>query len=62
MGSTTLVSVDEYLATAYDPDREYLEGRILERNLGERDHSELQMAIAGFLYANRKRLGMRWYA
>ncbi len=34
---------------------------VSERNLGGRDHSELQMAIAGFLYANRKRLGLHVY-
>jgi Uma2 family endonuclease len=36
----TLVSVDEYLNSSYDgPDREYVDGRIVERNLGEKDHS-----------------------
>ena len=36
----TLVSVEEYLNTSYDgPDREYVDGRIVERNLGEQDHS-----------------------
>src|ERR1700730_8655607 len=36
----TLVSVEEYLNTSYDgPDREYVDGRIVERNLGEKDHS-----------------------
>ena len=36
----TLVSVEEYLNTSYDgADREYVDGRIVERNLGEKDHS-----------------------
>lgn len=58
MGSTALVSVGEYLSTAYRPDREYLDGRILERNLGERDHSEIQMAVSAYLFGRRKQWGI----
>jgi len=39
MPSRTLVSVDEYLHTSYDPDCDYVDGAIVERNVGERDHS-----------------------
>lgn len=53
MSSGTLVGVEEYLSTSYRPDREYLDGVVLERNLGERDHSALQMFLSGFLYARR---------
>ena len=39
----TLVSVEEYLRTSFsDGDREYIDGTIVERNLGERDHSRAQ--------------------
>lgn len=39
----TLVSVEEYLNISFDgPDREYVDGRIVERNLGEKDHSCVQ--------------------
>ena len=38
----TVQSVDDYLASTYQPDREYIEGAIVERSVGERDHSELQ--------------------
>ncbi len=41
----TLISVEEYLHTSYDPDREYLDGRVVERNLGEKDHSVLQREL-----------------
>jgi hypothetical protein len=37
MAAATLVSVKEYLSTSYSPDREYLDGRIVERNLGRED-------------------------
>jgi len=57
MGSTTLVSVEEYLRTSFpDADREYVDGRIVERNVGEVDHSDVQTAIAHYLrthYKNR---------
>jgi Uma2 family endonuclease len=57
MDVTTLVSVEEYLRTSYpDADREYIDGRIVERNVGEVDHSDVQTAIAHYLrthYKNR---------
>ena len=50
MVSTTTVSVEEYLKTSFDDgDREYVDGRIVERNLGEFDHSDLQSSIAVYL-------------
>ncbi len=39
---TVLVSLDEYLNTAYSPDREYVDGVIVERHVGERGHSLVQ--------------------
>jgi Uma2 family endonuclease len=43
--STTLVSIAEYLDTAYSPDREFINGVILERHLGERPDSLVQKNI-----------------
>jgi Uma2 family endonuclease len=34
--------VEEYLASSYRPDCDYVDGHIEERNLGERSHSRLQ--------------------
>jgi Uma2 family endonuclease len=53
------VSVNEYLNTSYDPDREYIDGVVVERNLGELDHSELQTELSSSLNARRKVLGIR---
>ena len=33
------ISLDEYLSTVYDPDCEYVDGELIERNMGESDHS-----------------------
>ncbi len=45
MSLSTLVSVDEYLHTSYSPDREYLDGVVVERNLGEKSHSKVQTRL-----------------
>ena len=56
--SGTLISVDEYLATSYRPDCDYVDGHIEERNLGEFDHSRLQTAISAYFFARRKEWGI----
>jgi Uma2 family endonuclease len=47
-----LVSVDEYLSTSYDPDCEYDEGVVVERNLGEIEHAYLQALLATLFTVN----------
>ena len=42
METGALVSINEYLSTSYDPDCDYVDGVIEERNLGENDHAGLQ--------------------
>jgi Uma2 family endonuclease len=49
--SGRFVSVEEYLSTGYEPDCEYDHGVIVERNLGEFEHSFLQI-ILGTLFTN----------
>jgi len=45
MSSTTSISVSEYLSTSYRPDRDFVDGRVEERNLGEHDHAAVQAAL-----------------
>ena len=40
-----IISVEDYLNTTYRPDVDYVDGEIEERNLGEFDHGDLQLAI-----------------
>jgi Uma2 family endonuclease len=55
------ISVREYLRTSYSPDCEYVDGRIEERNVGEKGHSILQMYL-GFLFRlNRDAWGVEVY-
>ncbi|HWD98363.1 MAG TPA: Uma2 family endonuclease [Bryobacteraceae bacterium] len=42
MATATLVPVEEYLRNSWSPDREYVDGVILERNLGELPHAWLE--------------------
>jgi Uma2 family endonuclease len=43
MGTAALVSIEEYLHTTYpDGDREYVDGAIVERNVGELGHADIQ--------------------
>lgn len=59
MGSSTLISVDEYLHTTYQPDCDYVEGEVLERNMGEQAHATLQNFFAGIFWSNRDRWQLR---
>jgi Uma2 family endonuclease len=61
MGAATLVSIEDYLSTSYSPDREYIDGRIVERNLGEKTHSSIQTYLAFYFMLRRKELGIKVY-
>ncbi len=53
------VSEYEYLHTNYKPDCDYLEGVLEERNLGQKDHSDLQGKFWGWFFLNRDRLKLK---
>jgi Uma2 family endonuclease len=54
MASTTFLSIADYLATDYSPDCDYVDGLILERNLGEHDHAKVQKKLLLYLAAREK--------
>jgi Uma2 family endonuclease len=58
MSSATLVSVQEYLAASFDPDREYVDGELQERNLGERPHGRTQGRLFAFLLQREAQWGI----
>jgi Uma2 family endonuclease len=45
MATTTHVPVEVYLRSSYEPDAEYVDGKIEERPMGEFDHAAWQAAI-----------------
>jgi len=46
MGVGTLIPIEEYLRTSYRPDCDFVEGEVLERNVGKRRHAWAQTQIA----------------
>jgi Uma2 family endonuclease len=46
MASSVLVPLHEYLQTSYHPDRDYVDGELKERNMGEQPHAAIQGIIA----------------
>ena len=61
MKSAALIPVEEYLRTTYRPDREYVEGEVLERNLGERDHSTLQREFIVYFHVRKREWNVSVY-
>jgi Uma2 family endonuclease len=51
MATTALISASEYLKTSYEHDAEFVDGRIEERPVGERDHGLLQRKLLLLLSA-----------
>jgi len=48
--------VEEYLRTSYRPDCDYVDGEIVERNLGETEHSDCQGRIYAYFLNRCKQL------
>ncbi len=60
MSTKVLMDVDEYLHTSFDgADREYLDGEVVERNMGELEHGDVQGTLTRLLWALRASLGIR---
>jgi Uma2 family endonuclease len=59
MGTKTLMSVDQYLHTTFDgADREYLDGEVVERNMGNKSHGKIQLRLGALLQALEPRAGV----
>lgn len=60
MSTKVLMSVEEYLRTSFDgADCEYLDGEIVERNMGELEHGDVQGTLLYLLRQLKRRLGIR---
>lgn len=58
MSTSVIVRLEEYLNTSYRPDCEYIDGEVLERNVGEWDHSRLQGLLYSYLQTREKHWGV----
>ena len=56
MSTATLISVEEYLATSYRPDCDFVDGQLIERNVGTKDHSKLQREVLAWFRDRRREL------
>ena len=54
MATATQVSLEAYLRTIYEPDVDYVDGELEERNVGEFDHNILQRAVLFWFYLHEK--------
>jgi Uma2 family endonuclease len=54
MKAPVLVPLEEYLRTSYRPDCDYVDGEVLERNLGENEHSSLQSELLYYFRSRRR--------
>jgi Uma2 family endonuclease len=59
MSTDVLVSTSEYLSASYRPDQELIDGRLIERNVGEYDHSNLQGALIVWLRSHQREWNIR---
>jgi Uma2 family endonuclease len=59
MGVGTLISQSEYLRTSYRPDRDFVDGEVLERNVGKTKHSYAQFEAGTWLRQRRDDLRLQ---
>ena len=59
--ATTQVSLDEYLRTVYEPDCDYVDGELEERNLGEQEHSAVQAFLIKWLALHEQQWKLEAY-
>lgn len=58
MATILNISLQEYMATNYRPDREYLDGEVRERNVGKWEHARLQWLLACWFGAHESEWGI----
>ena len=58
MATSTQISLSEYLETSYQPDREYIDGELRERNVGKWEHGRLQAVLAAWFGDHEREWGI----
>ncbi len=54
MATSIQVHLGDYLHTIYRPDREFVDGELLERNVGKFEHSRIQALLAGWFMGRER--------
>ncbi len=58
MATGTIVPLEEYLNTRYEPECGYLDGEVVERNAGTTKHARLLAALCAYFYNRRHAPGI----
>jgi Uma2 family endonuclease len=60
MTTSTVVHItfEQYLATEYHPDREWIDGELRERNVGKFEHARVQYLLALWMGQNEEKWGI----
>jgi Uma2 family endonuclease len=53
------VTLEDYLATSYRPDREWIDGELKERNVGKWEHARVQALLAAWFVQNEASWGVQ---
>lgn len=59
MATLAVVPLSDYLSQTYEPDCDFIDGELEERNVGEELHSELQNILARIFSVNRHAWSVR---
>jgi Uma2 family endonuclease len=58
MATTVHIPLEEYLATTYRPDCEYVNGEVRERNVGKWEHARVQALLAAWFVNHENSWGI----
>jgi Uma2 family endonuclease len=58
MATTIHIPLEEYLATTYRPDCEYVNGEVRERNVGKWEHARVQALLAAWFVNHENSWGI----
>jgi Uma2 family endonuclease len=59
MATSVQIPIAEYLETSYRPDREYIDGEIVERNMGSWEHGRVQALLSWWFIQNEPAWGVQ---
>jgi Uma2 family endonuclease len=54
MAVTAQIPLSEYLHTSYRPDCDYVDGEVVERNVGKTEHARIQALLAAWFYMHEQ--------
>ena len=57
MATSVQVPLNEYLSTSYRPDREYVDGMLVERNVGQSEHARIQALLTALFISMEEEWG-----